>query len=58
MSRWSRFSLAASRTPWHLLWNQPISMVIRMPWALFLAVIVGVFLVEVAIFPRLATRSR
>lgn len=53
MSRWSRFSLAASRTPWHLLWNQPISMVIRMPWALFLAVIVGVFLVEVAIFWQL-----
>jgi hypothetical protein len=50
MIRSSRFSLTDSRTPWHLLWNQPISMVIRMPWPLFLVTLVGVFLLQVGLF--------
>lgn len=50
MSRSSRFSLADARTPWHLLWNQPISMLIRMPWPLFLLTIVGIFALEMALF--------
>ena len=50
MIRSSRFTLTDSRTPWHLLWNQPISMVIRMPWPLFLVTVVGVFLLQVGLF--------
>jgi inward rectifier potassium channel len=50
MSRSSRFSLVDARTPWHLLWNQPISMVTRMPWPVFCLAIVGFFLVEVCVF--------
>ena len=50
MIRSSRFTLTYSRTPWHLLWDQPISMVIRMPWPLFLVTLGGVFLLQVGLF--------
>lgn len=50
MIRSSRFSLTDARTPWHLLWKQPISMVIRMPWPLFLVVLLGVFVLQVGLF--------
>ncbi len=49
-SRSSRFSLTDARTPWHLLWNQPISMLVRMPWPLFLGTVVGLFLLEMSLF--------
>ena len=49
-SRVSRFSLSDARTPWHLLWNQPISMLVRMPWPLFLLAMVGLFLAEMSLF--------
>ena len=50
MIRSNRFTLTDSRTPWHLLWDQPISMVIRMPWPLFLVTLIGVFLLQVGLF--------
>jgi hypothetical protein len=45
-----RFTLTDARTPWQLLWHQPFSMLMRMPWPLFLASMVGLFLVQVAFF--------
>jgi len=49
-TRASRFSLSDSRTPWHLLWNEPISMLVRMPWPLFLLAVVALFGLEMAFF--------
>jgi len=50
MSLSRRFTLTDARTPWHLLWREPFSMLIRMPWPLFFATLLGVFLLQVGVF--------
>jgi inward rectifier potassium channel len=37
-------------TPWHELWRQPLAAMIRMPWWLFIATMVGIYLSEIAFF--------
>jgi hypothetical protein len=37
-------------TPWYELWRQPLAAMIRMPWWLFFATMVGIYLSEIAIF--------
>jgi inward rectifier potassium channel len=37
-------------TPWHELWRQPLAAMIRMPWWLFIATMVGIYLSEIALF--------
>jgi inward rectifier potassium channel len=49
-TRASRFSLSDARTPWHLLWNEPISMLVRMPWPLFLLTVVALFALQMSLF--------
>lgn len=38
------------RTPWHELWRQPLAAMIRMPWWLFFATMVGIYISEILIF--------
>lgn len=38
------------RTTWHRLWRQPLPMLLRMPWPLFLLSLAGIFLAEVLVF--------
>ena len=42
--------LGHQRTPWQRLGRQPVSMLLRMPWPLFLAALASLYLLEVAIF--------
>lgn len=37
-------------TPWHELWRQPLSAMIRMPWWMFFGTMIGVYLVQILCF--------
>lgn len=37
-------------TPWHELWRQPLAAMTRMPWALFFATMVAIYIAEILIF--------
>jgi inward rectifier potassium channel len=37
-------------TPWHELWRQPLAAMIRMPWWLFFATMVAIYLSQIIIF--------
>jgi hypothetical protein len=37
-------------TPWYELWRQPLAAMIRMPWWLFIATMVGIYISEIIIF--------
>jgi hypothetical protein len=45
-------------TPWHELWRQPLAAMIRMPWWLFFATMVGIYLFEIAIFALILSLDR
>jgi inward rectifier potassium channel len=45
-----RFTLTDARTPWHLLWREPFAMLIRMPWTLFVATVIGLVLLQAGVF--------
>jgi hypothetical protein len=34
-------------TPWHELWRQPLSTMIRMPWWMFFGTMIGIYLVQI-----------
>ena len=46
-------SLGHGRTPWHRLGKQPVAMLLRMPWPLFLATLAVLYSGEVLVFALL-----
>jgi inward rectifier potassium channel len=47
------YALGHSRTPWHRLSRQPVAMLLRMPWPLFLGTLALIYTTEVLIFALL-----
>jgi hypothetical protein len=45
-----RIQQSNQHTPWHELWRQPLSAMIRMPWWLFFATMAAIYLSQIIIF--------
>jgi hypothetical protein len=45
-----RIQQSSQHTPWHELWRQPLSAMIRMPWWLFFTTMAAIYLSQIIIF--------